>query len=104
MTSYQVSFAAVMKPHPELARRARTHTEFAVMIANFFCERARLPAFHPRSRNGDPVNRASLYRAITAHFFEAFPAKHLARAGNVRRISKLMGITVLVNAVVVFHK
>src|SRR5262249_9041080 len=75
-----------------------------MMKAHLFRERTRLPAFHPGSGDGNPVNRTGLDRAVTPHLLEAFPAKHLTSARNMHGIGKLMGVTMLVEPVVVFDK
>jgi hypothetical protein len=75
-----------------------------MMKADLFRERARFPAFHPRSGHSNPVNRAGLDRAVTANFLEAFSAENLTRTGDVTGISELMRIAVLVESVMVFHK
>jgi hypothetical protein len=64
----------------------------------------RSPAFHSRSGDGDPINRAGFYRDVATDFFKAFFAKHLAGAGDVRRIGELMRVAVLIKSLVVFHK
>ena len=84
--------------------RTRADAQFAVMKANFLRERARLPAFHSRSGDGDPINRADFYRDVAADFFKAFFAKHLAGAGDVCGIGELMRVAVVIKPLVVFHK
>src|SRR5215471_17204785 len=74
------------------------------MKAHLFGKCAGFPAFHPRGRYRNPVNRTGLHRGVTAYYFETFSAKHLAGAGDVSEIRKLMRITVLVNPVVIFDK
>ena len=74
------------------------------MKANLFRERARLPAFHSRSGNRNPINCPSFYRHVTTDLFKAFPAKHLAGARDMTGVRELMCVAVLVEAVLVFHK
>ena len=84
--------------------RTRADAKFAVMEADFLREGARLPAFHSRSGNGDPINRANFYRDVAADFFKAFFAKHLTGAGHMCGIGELMRVTVLIKPLVIFHK
>ena len=74
------------------------------MKANLFREGARLPAFHSRSSNRNPINCPSFYRHVTTDLFKAFPAKHLTGAGNVGGIGELMRKAVLVKPIMIFHK
>ena len=62
VATYQVCFAAIMKPHWKFARGARADTKLSMMKAHLFGERSRLPAFHPGCRHRNPIDRACLYR------------------------------------------
>ena len=99
-----IGFAAIMKAHAELAMRTRADAKFAVMEADFLREGVRLPAFHARGGDGDPVNRADFYRDIAADFLKAFFAKHLTGTGDVGGIGELMRVAVVIEPLVVFHK
>src|SRR4051812_21126187 len=70
MTADVIGFSAIMKLHAQRAVGTGAGAELAVMKTNFFRKRARLPTFHARRGDCDPINRAAFDRNVTADFFK----------------------------------
>ena len=97
-----IRLAPVVEPDHE--RAVGAGAELSVMKTDFFGKRARLPAFHARRGDRDPIYRAALDRHVTAHFFEALAAEHLASTGNMFKSGELVSVGVLVAVIRILNK
>src|SRR5262245_24404182 len=79
-----------------LLRRAH----LAMVQANRFRERSRLPSLHPGGKHRNVIDSASLDGLVSADLFKAFAAEYLARSGHVLYIHK----AIIVNLVRQFLK
>src|SRR5580704_11493901 len=97
-----VRFASVVKPSHQ--RAAVSRADLAVVVADFFNKGACLPALHPCSGHGDPVDRASLDRDIAPDSLEALATENLAGAGYMIKIGAVVGISMLIRPIDVFNE
>src|SRR5215472_6103841 len=63
-------------------------SHLAVMDADLVSKGARLPALHPGAYHCEIIDTAALNCLVPPDLFEAFAAKHLARAGYVFDVHK----------------
>ncbi len=75
-----------------------------MMKAHLFDEGARLPAFHAGRGDGNPINRATLDRDITAHCLETLAAEDLAGARDMAEVRAAVGVGVHVRSIPIFDK
>src|SRR5580704_5661692 len=97
-----VRFASVVKPSHQ--RAAVSRADLAVVVADFFNKGACLPALHPCSSHGDPVDRASLDRDIAPDSLEALATENLTGAGYMIEVGAVMGISVLIRPIDIFNE
>src|SRR6516225_2163567 len=60
----------------------------AMVQANRFRKRSRLPSLHPGGKNCNVIDPASFNGLISANLFKTFAAENLARSGHVLNVHK----------------
>ena len=75
----------VLPSHVESSAKARVQCAAlgAMMHEALFNKCSSFPAFGPCAQDGDQINPAGFYRGVPADLLQAFPAEHLAHAGDM---------------------
>src|SRR5215471_9193806 len=102
MSTDIVGFTTVMKTSDQ--RTVVSSADLAVMVADLFNKRARLPALHSCGGHGNPVYCASLDRDIAADGLKAFTTEDLAGAGYMIQVGGAVRIGVLVRSIGILDK
>src|SRR6516165_3375684 len=102
MPSDVVRFASVVKPSYQQA--VVSSADLAVVVADFLSKGACLPALHPCSGHGDPVDRPSLDRDIAPDSLEALATENLAGARYMIEIGRVVGIGVLIRPIDILNE